>query len=151
MNTLTRIAGIGLVIIVLLTPPAMALNKTEILTDIQSRAGTPSLLDFVRGEVPSYIFERVFEPSPTSDQQTSGEPRLSIRYSRSEGLSPSDRINLGNLPPPGITSPPYVPVGEVNYIQGLYMYSGECYGIAIDESGTSFVFQEPVRWVDVRV
>lgn len=151
MNTLTRIVGIGLIIIVLLTPPAMALNKTEILTDIQSRAGTPSLLDFVRGEVPSYIFEQVPETSTTSGQQTSGQPRLSIRYSRSEVLSPSDRIDLGNLPPPGITSPPYVPVGEVNYIQGLYLYSGECYGIAIDESGTRFVFQEPVRWADVRV
>lgn len=151
MKNLTRIAGIGLVIIVLLTPPAMALNKTEILTDIQSRAGTPSLLDFVRGEVPSYIFERVPEPSTTSDQQTPGQPQLSIRYSRSEGLSPSDRIDLGNLPPPGITSPPYVPVGEVEYFQGLYLYSGDFYSIAIDESGTRFVFQEPVRWADIRV
>jgi len=151
MNILTRIAGIGLIIIVILTSPALALDKNEILSDIQSRSVSPSLLDFVRGEVPSHTIERVSHQSTTDEEESGYQPRLSIHYSRSEGLLPSDRIDLGDLPAPGITSPPYVPVGEVEYIQGLYIYSGECYAIAEDDAGTRFVFDEPVQWVHVRV
>ena len=151
MNTLTRMVGIGLIIIVLLTPPAMALNKAEILSDIQSRSGSPSLLDFVRGEVTSNILDRISDTTITDEEESHSELRLSVHYSRSETPLPSDRIDLGDLPAPGITSPPYVPVGEVEYIQGLYIYSGECYAIAEDDAGIRFVFDEPVHWSTIYV
>jgi hypothetical protein len=77
---------------------------------------------------------------------------LSELYERVSGRPsvPSAPINLWDTPEP-LFSPPYSPVGEVNYIQGIYPFAGQYYNIAIDETGTSFCMADPVKFLPVNV
>ena len=72
---------------------------------------------------------------------------LSDLYERVSGRSfvSPDPINFRDTPEP-LFSPPYSPVGEVNFIQGIYPFAGEFYNIAIDETGTSFCLADPVKF-----
>jgi len=138
--TTNKIIILGFIIIcIIVCSPVMAINKNDLLTYYKSQSVSTD----------TTIFDSTDNGYPTIHRNTPiSSPILQNQISPSfRNLNIRQTIGSFEIE----REPASEPVGELQYLQGLYLdpLSGVYYTFAFDDAGNTF--SEPVRWTSVRV